>query len=70
MSINVNPLSQRETTIVQMIADGRLLKEIADSMNMSVSGTHCCLQRARDRVGTNHTTPSFVATALREGWIR
>lgn len=63
------PLKQVEIEILQKIADGHVLKQIAHDAGISEAAVSNRMERARERVGAGNSTLVFVATALRCGWI-
>lgn len=64
------PLKPAEVEILQKIADGLILKQIAHQIGISESAISLRMERARQRVNGGNTTVAFVATALRCGWIQ
>jgi DNA-binding NarL/FixJ family response regulator len=58
-----------ERDILQMLANGKMLKEISHVTGRKESALSLSVKRARDRVGGGGTTAGFVAFALRKGWI-
>jgi LuxR family transcriptional regulator len=64
------PLKPAEVEILQKIADGFILKQIAHQIGISESAVSLRMERARQRVNGGNTTVAFVATALRCGWIQ
>ena len=64
------PLKPTEVEILQKIADGFILKQIAHQIGISESAVSLRMERARQRVNGGNTTVAFVATALRCGWIQ
>ncbi len=63
------PLKSVEVEILQKIADGFILKQIAHEIGISESAVSLRMERARQRVSGGNTTVAFVATAIRCGWI-
>ncbi len=63
------PLKQIEVDILQKIADGYILKQIAPQFGITESAVSLRIERARQRVNGGNTTVAFVATAIRCGWI-
>ncbi|MDK4720113.1 LuxR C-terminal-related transcriptional regulator [Rhizobium sp. CNPSo 3968] len=64
-----NPLNPAEVEILQKVADGIVLKKIAQELGIRESAVSNRLDRARQRVNGGSSTVAFVATALRCGWI-
>lgn len=63
------PLKKAEIEILQKIADGIVLKQIAGDLGIRESAISNRIDRARHRVNGGNTTTAFVATAIRCGWI-
>ncbi|RKD68989.1 LuxR C-terminal-related transcriptional regulator [Rhizobium sp. WW_1] len=63
------PLRQSEIIIVQRLADGKMMKEIAAEIGISIAAVHNRVERARSRENLGNTVTAVVATALRCGWI-
>ncbi len=64
------PLKKIEIEILQKIADGLFLKQIAPQFGITEAAISLRMERARQRVNGGNTTTAFVATALRCGWIQ
>jgi len=64
------PLKKSEIEIIQALANGRQLKQIASASGAPVSTVHSAIQRLRERIGAGDTTASLVAHAMRKGWIQ
>ena len=65
-----NPLHPAEVEILQKVADGVVLKQIAQDLGIRESAVSNRLDRARQRVNGGNSTIAFVATAIRCGWIQ
>ena len=65
-----NPLHPAEAEILQKVADGVVLKQIAQDLGIRESAVSNRLDRARQRVNGGNSTVAFVATAIRRGWIQ
>lgn len=63
-----NPLSDNEMIIVQMLANDKPRKQIADELGVSLVTMWKRLNAARARTGVM-TNPALVAKAIREKWI-
>ncbi|OHV24921.1 response regulator transcription factor [Rhizobium sp. RMa-01] len=64
------PLKKSEVEIIQALANGRQLKQIARETGAPISTIHSSMQRVRERIGAGDTTASLVAHAMRKGWIQ
>ncbi|MBX5020402.1 helix-turn-helix transcriptional regulator [Rhizobium lentis] len=64
------PLKKSEIEIIQALANGQQLKQIARDTGAPISTIHSAMQRVRDRIGAGDTTASLVAHAMRKGWIQ
>ncbi|NTF54400.1 hypothetical protein G6L12_05765 [Agrobacterium rhizogenes] len=64
-----SPLRPAEAEILQKIADGFVLKQIAHDAGISEAAVSNRIERARQRVGAGNSTLTFVAMAIRCGWI-
>ena len=66
---NGNGLSERETTVVRMVAEGHTNREIADKLRISVKSVETYRSRSVSKLGLNGRA-DFVRYALEKGWLR
>ncbi|HEX9487312.1 MAG TPA: response regulator transcription factor [Gemmatimonadales bacterium] len=64
----VEPLSPRERQVVQLVAEGKSTKQIAELLNISVKTAEFHRGRAMDKLNI-HDTASLVRYAIREGLV-
>lgn len=62
------PLSERETTVLRMIAQGHSNKEIATLLTLSVKTIETYKVRIREKLDL-HSRADFVRYALAQGWL-
>lgn len=62
-------LSKREAEVLQRIADGRLCKQAAADMHISLRTVQAHIVKIRARSGIQ-TIPAMVAAAIRQGLIK
>ena len=63
------PLTPAQVEMVQMLADGKMRKQVADHFGVSEVTIHKQLQEACDRATVVNKDFALVAKALRMGWI-
>jgi DNA-binding NarL/FixJ family response regulator len=68
MSAMTTDLTSQEIEILQLLADGKRLKEVADEMNLKERTIKIYVSRLHAKMECR-TTANAVATALRQGVI-
>lgn len=63
-----NPLNDKETQIVKMLADGDVRKEIASTFGVSEAAICQRIRLMADIMRVPRKDAAIVAKALREGW--
>ncbi len=61
-------LTEKEIKIVQAVADGEKIADVAERMNLHYAYTKHILLRVRGKMGCE-TTYNLIATAIRQGII-
>ena len=62
------PLSPREVAVLQLVADGRTLAELAERLTITTGTATNYLRFIRAKLGVKKTHAA-LAIALRQGWI-
>lgn len=62
-------LSNREYQVMEMIASGNTVKEIADSLSLSVSTVHTCRTRMLNKLGMKND-PEVIHYAIKHGIVK
>jgi DNA-binding NarL/FixJ family response regulator len=65
---NRGELSDRETDVVRLIAQGYSNKEIAAKLNVSIKSVETYKTRSMEKLGLRSRT-DFVRFALHQGWL-
>ena len=61
-----DPLTARERQVLQLVAEGKRTKEIAQLLEISVKGVESHRARIMDKLGIHHTA-GLVRYAIRRG---
>ena len=67
-SLILQPLTKRETQVVQLLANGLRNREIAEALGLGVTTVHTHLYNIYEKMGCNTRTQAAIA-ALRLGLI-
>jgi DNA-binding NarL/FixJ family response regulator len=65
----VSPLTARERQVLQLVAEGRTSKEIAQSLTLGVKSVEAYRTRIMQKLDIHHTA-GLVRYAIREGMIQ
>lgn len=63
------PLNTDQVSLVERLADGKQLKQIAFEDGISLTSAHLRIKAARAAAGDLNTNSALVAKAVRNGWI-
>ena len=69
ISVSAAELSERETDVVRLIAQGYSNKEIATLLNLSVKTVETYKARAMEKIGLDSRV-AIVRYALQRGWLQ
>ena len=64
-----DPLTVRERQVLQLVAEGRTTKEVADSLGVTAKTAECYRSRLKVKLGI-HDTAGLVRYAIRHGLIQ
>lgn len=68
-AIGRDPLTVRERQVLQLVAEGRTTKEVADSLGVTAKTAECYRSRLKVKLGI-HDTAGLVRYAIRHGLIQ
>jgi DNA-binding NarL/FixJ family response regulator len=67
--IGKDPLTSRERQVLQLVAEGKATKEIADTLGVTVKTAECYRSRLKTKLDIHHTA-GLVCYAIRRGIIQ
>jgi two-component system response regulator NreC len=67
--LNTDPLSPRERQVLQLVAEGRTAKQVAELLDISVKTAECHRSRIMGKLNIHHTA-GLVMYAIRRGLIQ
>ena len=67
-TLGKDPLTARERQVLQLIAEGKSTKELADALAVTVKTAECYRSRLKEKLGIHHTA-GLVCYAIRYGVI-
>lgn len=68
-SIGKEPLTSRERQVLQLVAEGKSTKEVADVLGVTVKTAECYRSRLKEKLDIHHTA-GLVCYAIRSGVIQ